>query len=288
MDHSFIDLSLYKALHGSGGVFQLEIRLEVEKCCFLGVRGPSGAGKTTLLRMIAGLSNPESGFIRIGQDCWFDSQTNKNLKVQKRNIGLVFQDFALFPNMTVAGQLRYAMAGKTDKNRIFEYLDLVGLAQLGRAYPSQLSGGQKQRLALIRTLARKPDILLLDEPLASLDPEMREHLQEEILRLHRIFNLTTIMVSHDATELLRLCDRIIEVDKGQITSDYAVGSANMMKQENALNCLEGYFLSYDPSGAWIIVEINGRPCRIKTPQSFARIDKGQKINFSANQLCFQQ
>ena len=212
-----LEVSVKKVLNSAEGKLELDLDLECQAGEFLVISGESGAGKTSLLRMIAGLMNPDSGNIRFNQEPWFDP--NSNIKPQQRNCGLVFQQYALFPNMTVEGNLRYALKKSQADSIIEELLDIMEIKGLRNQKPNQLSGGQQQRVALARTLVQKPKLLLLDEPLSALDRSMRIRLQEYLKKVHQQFELTTIMVTHDPSEALRLADRIIEIEKGNITKD---------------------------------------------------------------------
>ncbi|EJS8889832.1 sulfate/molybdate ABC transporter ATP-binding protein, partial [Campylobacter jejuni] len=178
--------------------------------------GESGAGKTTLLKIIAGLIKPEFGRIEVGDELWFDTQKNVNLAIQKRKIGFVFQNYALFPNMSVKENISYAA---TSKQKAEELLSLMNLENLAKIYPKNLSGGQAQRVALARALAREPQILLLDEPLSALDFKMRSFLQDELVKILQHFKITTLLVSHDLAEIYKLSHRILELSDGKIIKD---------------------------------------------------------------------
>ncbi|HFF9269320.1 TPA: sulfate/molybdate ABC transporter ATP-binding protein, partial [Campylobacter jejuni] len=178
--------------------------------------GESGAGKTTLLKIIAGLIKPEFGRIEVGDELWLDTQKNINLAIQKRKIGFVFQDYALFPNMSVKENISYAA---TSKQKVEELLSLMNLENLAKIYPKNLSGGQAQRVALARALAREPQILLLDEPLSALDFKMRSFLQDELVKILQHFKITTLLVSHDLAEIYKLSHRILELSDGKIIKD---------------------------------------------------------------------
>lgn len=213
-----IDLRVRNPLSGPAGLFWLDVDLRISPGSLVAITGASGAGKTTLLRVVAGLVRPAEARIRIGRTLWFDSAARVNVPTRKRSIGLVFQDYALFPNMTVRGNVDYAI-GSRARSEVDELLQLVELDGLADAMPDRLSGGQKQRLALIRALARQPSLLMLDEPLSALDPAMRRKLQDDLLRLHRRFGTTTLLVSHDPSEILRLADRVIRLEHGEVVFD---------------------------------------------------------------------
>lgn len=173
--------------------------------------GPSGAGKTTILNCISGLVHPDSGGITLNDRVLF-REKEKPLAVQKRNIGYLFQDYALFPHMTVANNINY---GIKDKMLVNTLVEVVGIEHLLDSYPGAISGGEKQRVALVRALATKPDALLLDEPFSSLDYNTKEECQNELLRLHAIWKIPIIMVTHDYDEAVKLADRILRIEKGQ-------------------------------------------------------------------------
>jgi len=216
MEQVLIDLHVKKKLHTNEGVGALDVCMQIPEHALVTIFGKSGAGKTTLLRIIAGLTKPDGGFIKIGNQTWYNSGANINIKPQLRDIGFVFQDYALFPNMTVKEHLLYASPQKEHKY-ISDLLDVFHLKGLCDRKPGKLSGGQQQRLAVARALARKPRILLLDEPLSALDSEMRLALQEEIILAHKNFNATTLLVSHDVYEVSRLSDYVYVIDNGKIS-----------------------------------------------------------------------
>jgi molybdate transport system ATP-binding protein len=211
-----IQLKLHKKLNAADGVMYLEVDTQVAPGTFVSINGPSGAGKTSLLRMLSGLMKPDSGRLVIGNEIWFDSDAKINLKPQLRQIGFVFQDAALFPNMTVWEQIEYALPKKHPKSSIKELLNLMELGELSKSKPDTLSGGQRQRVALARALVREPRLLLLDEPLSSLDPEMRKKLQDYLTRIHKKFGMTIFMVSHDEQEAVRLATERWQFRKGKI------------------------------------------------------------------------
>ena len=201
-----IKIEIEKELHGSNGEMNLKLSLEIEEGCFLALTGKSGSGKTTLLRVLAGLEEAK-GYIEIGHEVWLDGE--QSLAPQKRKIGFVFQDYALFPNMSVEENLLFVNKDKVLAKRL---LELTELTALKKRLPSTLSGGQKQRVSLCRAMMNRPKLLLLDEPLSALDADMRTKLQNEILTLHKEFGTTTIMVSHDPSEIYRLSNRVVVLE----------------------------------------------------------------------------
>ncbi len=177
--------------------------------------GPSGCGKTTTLRMISGLESPTTGEIL------FDGKDISGYAVQSRNVGMVFQRYALFPHMSVAKNITFGLdvhhVGKSEiAERLDEILDIVQLREFKDRFPSQLSGGQMQRVAIARTLITKPSVLMMDEPLANLDTKLRGEMRAFIKKLQRSFGITTIFVTHDQTEAMELADRIAVIFDGEL------------------------------------------------------------------------
>jgi molybdate transport system ATP-binding protein len=214
-----IDIEFSRQLFGSEGKMHLQTTCHINKGELVGLYGPSGAGKSSILRMLAGLMKPESGKLTVEGETWFDSREKINLKPQKRNIGMVFQEYSLFPNMTVRENLVFALNSDQNRQIVDDLLEMIGLDKLAHKRPALLSGGQKQRVALARAMVRKPKLLLLDEPLSALDMEMRANLQQYIVQFHRNFELTTLLVSHDASEIQRMAKRVLVLEKGCFTYD---------------------------------------------------------------------
>jgi molybdate transport system ATP-binding protein len=178
--------------------------------------GPSGCGKTTVLRCLAGLERPAEGWIRFGEETWFDAATGVHLPPQRRGVGFLFQDYALFPHLTVAGNVGYALNGAADRRRqVTDLLAAFGLSELGDRYPSQLSGGQQQRVAVARALARRPRLLLLDEPLSALDGPTADELRPTLRRLLAGFGVPVVLVTHDRTEAMSLADHLVVMNRGR-------------------------------------------------------------------------
>ena len=181
-----------------------DLSLEVSRGGTLGILGPSGCGKTTALRLIAGLDVPDGGEIWLA-DQLASSPKRLHVPPRQRNIGFVFQDLALWPHMTVAGNLLFVLESRgwpaeTQKARIDEMLSSVGMSDRAHEYPSHLSGGEQQRVALARALVGTPDLLLLDEPLSSLDPDLRVGLREELVAIPKRLGVTMIYVTHDRAD----------------------------------------------------------------------------------------
>ena len=208
-----IDITIEKELLGSLGKMNLSVNLSIESHNFVALSGQSGSGKTTLLRILAGLEKAE-GKIVIDNEVWLD--TKQCLPPQKRGIGFVFQDYALFPNLSVLDNLLFV---RNDKKLAQSLLEMTEMTELYNRVPTSLSGGQKQRVSLCRAMMNRPKLLLMDEPLSALDPSMRTKLQHEILMLHKEFKTTTIMVSHDPSEIYRLSNRVIVLSQGKVVQD---------------------------------------------------------------------
>ncbi|HEY4656587.1 MAG TPA: ATP-binding cassette domain-containing protein [Cyclobacteriaceae bacterium] len=214
-----IDIAITRKLSGPGGQMSLQFNSKIDSGEFVCVYGPSGAGKTSVLRMLAGLLTPDDGHIVTDNTTWFDRAKKVDLKPQLRNIGMVFQEYSLFPNMTVRGNLEFALKKESSADIVDELLQLTELEQLQDQKPALLSGGQKQRVALARALIRRPRLLLLDEPLSALDSVMQAKLQDYILRVHQQFSLTTILVSHDVFEVVKMSKRVLILEEGTIKRD---------------------------------------------------------------------
>lgn len=181
---------------------------------FLTLFGKSGAGKTTILRILSGLTLPDSGYIKVGEQVWQDGK--KFLPPQKRSIGYMFQDYALFPHLNVLDNILFGLENKKERDFADWLIKLMELNPILQSGIHQISGGQAQRVALARALVRKPKILLLDEPLSALDSAMRLTLQDEIAKLHHHLELTTLLISHDISEIFKLSSKIWVLENGAI------------------------------------------------------------------------
>ena len=198
--------------------------LLVEPGEFLTILGPSGCGKTTTLRMIAGLEEPNQGNITLDDTVVFSRNEGVVIPPEARNLGLIFQSYALWPHMTVEKNITLALKEqKISKDeiasRLANALDMVQLTGYAERYPSELSGGQQQRVAVARLIALRPTILLMDEPLSNLDAKLRTEMRASLKRLHRDLDATTVYVTHDQIEALTLSDRVIIMNEGQIMQE---------------------------------------------------------------------
>lgn len=209
-------IELRKRLAAPQGHIWLDVRLEVAEGDFAVLTGPSGSGKSMLLRLLAGLDRPGEGRIVLNGMVWQDSARGLFLKTQDRSLGMVFQQYALFPHWSVRDNLRYALPKGEAESRITELLDVMQLGELANRPPHLLSGGQQQRVALARALVRRPRLLLLDEPLSALDVRTRRRLQQYLLQVHRQYELTTVLVTHDPQEMMQLADQLIWLENGRV------------------------------------------------------------------------
>lgn len=198
--------------------FSLDVRFETGDG-YLGILGASGSGKSMTLKCIAGIETPDEGRIILNGRVLYDSEKKINLKPQSRNIGYLFQNYALFPNMTVEDNIGAGikLSRNEKKQKINELIKTIHLQGLEHKYPSMLSGGQQQRVALARILAYEPDVLLLDEPFSALDTYLKEQIQTEVLELLKLYYGEVLMVTHSRDEVYKFCKNIAIIDKGKTT-----------------------------------------------------------------------
>jgi molybdate transport system ATP-binding protein len=275
-----IQFNAYKMLQTADGELPLDVSFTIEKGQFLAIYGNSGAGKTTLLRILAGLTQAEKTHIEVANEVWDNSQNKIHLSVQKRSIGFVFQDYALFPNLTVKENLEFAMQKNDDSKIVSELIELMELQSLQNSRPQNLSGGQKQRVALARAIVRKPKILLLDEPLSALDDEMRFKLQDYILKIHQKYQLTTLMISHSIPEIFKLSDKVIILDKGKIIKEGTPGNVFSEEKISSKFKLTGEIISITKSDIIYIVQVlsgNNIVKVIATEDEIKNFRVGQKV-----------
>ena len=233
--NSILEISkLSKSYDGKVKVLSdFNFKMESGKIC--AIVGESGSGKSTLLRLIAGLERPDGGEIKVAQSVVSDNI--KIVKPQSRNIGLVFQDFTLFPHLTVEQNITYGV--KENKSKVIEdLLKLVKMEGYNKSYPSQLSGGQEQRVALARTLAIEPKLLLLDEPFSSLDVGLRSILRKEIKGIVKKLNTSLIFITHDISDAIDIADEIIFLKNGKIVQHSPISElSKSSKNEDISNIM---------------------------------------------------
>ena len=250
-----IELDIKKKLQGSHGEFLPDIKLHIKQGEFVALFGESGAGKTTLLRCLAGLVDPDEGRIQANNTVWFDRSQQTKLATQQRRVGYMFQDYALFPNMTVRDNLTFALRKGANVQRVSELIEIMALSELQHRKPSTLSGGQQQRVALARALAADAQLLLLDEPFSALDQKTKIRLQDELLRLQRHFGLTTVMVSHDVSEVYRLSKRVLIIERGCIKREGSPAEIFGSGQAGGKFSFAGEILSIEAADVVFIVTL---------------------------------
>lgn len=205
------------------GTQKIAAHLDLQLGDFVSVSGISGSGKTTFLRLLCGLVQPISGNIRFGEKVWLD--TNKGIMVspQERKIGMVFQDYALFPNMNVRDNILFASSKKVEEKYLNTLLDTLGLDSLLTRFPHQLSGGQQQRVAIARALSSKPTLLLMDEPFSALDEVLRKNIQSFIYELHHKYAFTTLIVNHQISEIMIYANKFLKFEGAELLN-YSPGN----------------------------------------------------------------
>jgi len=257
-----------------------DFNLDVDKGEFVSFLGPSGCGKTTTLRMIAGFEIPTTGNVTL------DDEDITNKPPNQRNVGMVFQAYALFPNMTVAGNIGFGLKIRGEKKEtiqatVKEMLALIHLEQRGDSYPNQLSGGQQQRVALARALAIHPQVLLLDEPLSALDAKIRVSLRAEIRAIQRTLGITAIYVTHDQEEALSISDRIVVMYEGKIEQ---VGSPFQIYNFPQTTFVAGFVGTLNTTTAEVVdpaihmLQIDG--VRLQAAEGLEDKQKGDKVTIA--------
>ncbi|HLX93799.1 MAG TPA: ATP-binding cassette domain-containing protein [Puia sp.] len=275
-----IHFDIEKKLHSANGEFILHASGKIDSGAFVSLYGASGAGKTSFLRMLAGLMKPDNGSIWADDIAWYDAQKRIDISPQKRRIGLVFQDYALFPNMNVRANIAFALPKNERSSFVDELLELTNLVNLASRKTEHLSGGERQRVALARAIARKPSLLLLDEPLSAIDHEMRMQLQSTLLNIHRKFKLTTILVSHDAGEIIKLSDRVIHLKDGLMTPLLAPSRMFMSNGDNSI--LLGDIVEIERTGSesFVVVLLSDRMVRISSAACEQALSIGDSIKLT--------
>lgn len=285
MSDNKLDVSVGHTLHTVQGTVSMELNFAMEKGKVLAITGESGAGKTTLLRMLAGLIKPEKGVIKVGPTVWFDSDKSIFMKAQHREIGMVFQDYALFPHWTIRENLEFALGKRQSSDWIDELLNKTELTALANRKPGQLSGGQQQRAALARTLVQRPKLLLLDEPLSALDREMRVRMQSFLLELQKNTACTIVLVTHDLAEIFRLSDQVIVLKNGKIEKTGTPSEVYTSQPASSGTDLLVQVLSYEIVGDQleVLVKSDDRLRKVRLPVTMAeKIQPGTELLLNFN------
>lgn len=210
-----LKFNLYKQLFYRQGFMDLRLNAILPAFSVTAIMGGSGEGKTSLLKMLAGLTKPDSGEIIVSDKIWYSSEKKISLAPQQRSIGFLFQEYALFPHMTVKENLAFALDDKQQVSQIANLLEMTGMTGFENAKPNTLSGGQQQRVALARAVINRPALLLLDEPLSALDQQMRNRLQQDLKVLLACYPATVLLVTHDESEAARLASHVMIIDQGK-------------------------------------------------------------------------
>jgi molybdate transport system ATP-binding protein len=277
-----INFSLQKTLHTAEGEMQLNVQAHIESGKFVSLYGASGAGKTSILRMLAGFMKPDNGFITVNNAVWYNAAEKRHLDPQHRRIGFVFQDYALFPNMNVRENISFALGKNESVSIVDELLEVTGLTNLAARKVQALSGGQQQRVALARAIAKKPSILLLDEPLSAIDNVMRMQLQDTLRAIHKRYGLTTILVSHNANEIIKLSDIVIHLEQGRFQQQTT--PALFFQNEKNPSTLTGHIISIDEKGNAIVL-IDNR--LLSLPITAAAFNSNDRIEITCSNMNIQ-
>ena len=209
-------IDLFHSFSTLQGIQKIEANLQIPFGEYVSVSGISGSGKTTFLRLISGLIQPQNGTICWGDQVWHDTKNKQCIPPQERNIGMVFQDYALFPNMNTLDNIIFACKEKVEKKYLQSILDTLGLDNYLTRYPHQLSGGQQQRVAIARALISKPALLLLDEPFSALDESLKKSVQSFIYEIHLQNSMTTLVVSHQISEIKPYAHRFLQFENEKL------------------------------------------------------------------------
>ena len=220
-----LEVSVCKTLKSEGRRFDLDVQFG-SSASIMVIFGPSGSGKTLTIQVIAGLIKPDSGRIALNDRILFNSRDGINLRARERKVGFLFQDYALFPHLSVAENVGFSLLspalGNLDHDasrRVEEFLATFELAEMANNFPRQLSGGQRQRVALARTLFQKPDILLLDEPFAALDPMLRDRMRFELLSIRSRFDIPMVLITHDPADVEFFAQHLLLFKNGKVQSE---------------------------------------------------------------------
>ena len=278
-----IRIAIKKRLNGQIEPINLDIDVRIQPGNIIALYGDSGAGKTSILRMIAGLMQPDSGKIETFGKTWFSKTNKMDIKIQERELGFVFQDYSLFPNMTVEENLAFAQADKGNANELNETLELIEMKDLRNTYPDRLSGGQKQRVALARTLLSKSKIVLLDEAFSSLDDTIKNKLLKQLSNTFKELNTTVIFTSHDIAEIFALADIVCHLKDGKIIKK-APPSEVFLPKSKTDNIIQQIGIVVSLKEKWkasVLVSNNVIELELKE-EEFLNLEIGQKVILSTS------
>ena len=257
------------------GIQKIEANLQIPLGEYVSISGISGSGKTTFLRLISGLIQPQNGTIYWGEQVWHDTKTKQCIPPQERNIGMVFQDYALFPNMNTLDNIIFACKEKVEKKYLQSILDTLGLDNYLTRYPHQLSGGQQQRVAIARALISKPALLLLDEPFSALDESLKKTVQSFIYEIHQQNSMTTLVVSHQISEIKPYAHRFLQFENEKLLDYQYIEKKNLSVQ--------GILISKEMSASemsQVTLLYDGKTYQFPFPSSeLGKLNIGDKIHF---------
>ena len=238
-------IQIYKEFFKSSNQFFIDVDFSMKKGSFNALYGGSGSGKTSILNVVSGIKYADKGKISISDIVWLDTENKINLPVNKRKIGVVFQNSVLFPHLSVYENILFSK----DKNDSFdlmnELIELFSISDLLNYSTDILSGGQKQKVAIVRALIRNPDLLLLDEPFSAIDTEQRKQIQDSLLKAHQKLKFTALVISHDLEEVVRLSENIFMIENGKIVKEGSAFSLFENKDEQEFIKLSGIILSIE-------------------------------------------
>ena len=257
------------------GIQKIEANLQIPLGDYVSISGISGSGKTTFLRLISGLIQPQNGTICWGEQVWHNTKTKQCIPPQERNIGMVFQDYALFPNMNTLDNIIFACKEKVEKKYLQSILDTLGLDNYLTRYPHQLSGGQQQRVAIARALISKPALLLLDEPFSALDESLKKTVQSFIYEIHQQNSMTTLVVSHQISEIKPYAHRFLQFENEKLLDYQYIEKKNLSVQ--------GILISKEISASemsQVTLLYDGKTYQFPFPSSeLGKLNIGDKIHF---------
>ena len=243
-----IKIQIYKEFFKSANQFYIDVDFSLKKGSFNALFGDSGSGKTTILNVIAGIKYADRGKISVLDNVWLDTAAQINLAINKRTIGVVFQNSILFPHLTVYENLVFSKEKNDSLELMNELIQLFSISDLLKQFPENLSGGEKQKVAIVRSLIRNPDLLLLDEPFSAVDFQQRKELQDALLQVHQKLKFTALVISHDIEEVVRLSDNIFMLEKGKVIKNGPALALFENKEEDTTISLTGIVVSVEQLG----------------------------------------